>query len=427
MAIERIDLPEAVPSAVSDYEAQNDQIDKLWLNQIDIFQDQSGVVPKGYTFYLGGTPYLGTSDTTITGTESNYIQMTPSGDGSTCSAAYVTDLTGFTWNDTYNGYYDGSGNLCIVNEFVESNDGVITAPKTQRGIIGKEILDGYRTQEIFSGDDRFLESTSKTANVSAFVGGSWATIGYIPSGRFTIIFNTAVYYTNNKAQYSGHFYVSGYLTSNLSTVNIKFSHGSHLGDAIEVGRVRVIYSADSTERGLKLQMEMIRSAGAVTTSNLNVRMENLGNDPGDYMIPVTPISENSPTLPDGSTSFSSTDDWWRFGQGETELWTGNTSIANGATGYITLPIPPENRFRKYRVECSFISGGVSGYGQMNAEPISPKLSAGYSPQDFGFLISTSQYFIASVRGSGEGSNPSSIQVQNVFGGTIYVQRVVGVI
>jgi len=65
---------------------------------------------------MGGTVYHSTAATAIGGGASAYIKLTPSGDGSTLAADYVADLTGVTWNSTYNGYYDISGNAYVFDE-----------------------------------------------------------------------------------------------------------------------------------------------------------------------------------------------------------------------------------------------------------------------------------------------------------------------
>jgi hypothetical protein len=63
-------------------------------------------IVKGAVFQIGGTLYLADSDTAISGAPSEYMKMTPSSDGSVCTAAFVSSLTGVAWNSTYNGWYD---------------------------------------------------------------------------------------------------------------------------------------------------------------------------------------------------------------------------------------------------------------------------------------------------------------------------------
>ena len=101
----------------------------------------SWYVPKGYCFYFAGTIYYADADTLISGTRSNYIQMTASVDGATCTAAFLADLTGVTWDDSWNGYFDTSDNLVIVDEFWAANDGSIAEPKTIIGKLGGQIAD----------------------------------------------------------------------------------------------------------------------------------------------------------------------------------------------------------------------------------------------------------------------------------------------
>ena len=71
-------------------------------------------VLKGAVFQIGGAIFLADSDTTITGTASDYVKITPG--TSTATASYVSSLSGVSWNDTHRGYYDVSGNLYVFDE-----------------------------------------------------------------------------------------------------------------------------------------------------------------------------------------------------------------------------------------------------------------------------------------------------------------------
>ena len=86
---------------------------------------KNGYVLKGTVLSIGGTMYYADSNTAISGTESNYIKITVSGD--TASAEYVSSLpTTIAFNGTYSGYYDGDSNLYLFDESDAINDGYIT-------------------------------------------------------------------------------------------------------------------------------------------------------------------------------------------------------------------------------------------------------------------------------------------------------------
>lgn len=123
MAINKILNPSSTPTAVSDYQAQNNIIAALLLKTgLSAIVSGSNIV-SGAVFNLGGSTYKADADTAITGSASDYVKITPS--GATASASYVSSLTGVSWNAGYQGYYDGSGNLYIFDEFKAYKAGVI--------------------------------------------------------------------------------------------------------------------------------------------------------------------------------------------------------------------------------------------------------------------------------------------------------------
>jgi len=73
-----------------------------------------GYILKGALFNIGGSMFMADSDTAISGTTSDYIKLTVSGD--TATAAYVTNISGVSWNGAYQGCFDSSGNLYITDE-----------------------------------------------------------------------------------------------------------------------------------------------------------------------------------------------------------------------------------------------------------------------------------------------------------------------
>jgi len=130
MSIILVEYPRATLQDQTDYAKQNALIEALNLassdRPIDIDLGTSKVL-KGNIFQIGGAVYRVTADETITGSASFYVKITPS--GATATASYVANITGVTWSDIYNGYYDGSGNLYIFDEGRALVFGYITVRK----------------------------------------------------------------------------------------------------------------------------------------------------------------------------------------------------------------------------------------------------------------------------------------------------------
>lgn len=133
MAINKITWPTENPTTVTDYQAQNNLlIALLKATQIPrktVEIDSTWYIRKGTIFYVGGSTYYVDANTNISGTATPYIKLTPSEDGSTLSASYVTNLTGVSWNDEYSGYYDSSGNYYIFGEVTAIVNGQISEIK----------------------------------------------------------------------------------------------------------------------------------------------------------------------------------------------------------------------------------------------------------------------------------------------------------
>ncbi len=128
MAINRI----AAPLATSPATFATPVVNQLASNILDHELPERIIgtnVVEGARFNIGGVEYVADADTAITGTASDYVKITPSGD--TASAAYVADLTGVTWNPSYKGYYDTSGNLYVFDEVKAMAVGAITAMRKE--------------------------------------------------------------------------------------------------------------------------------------------------------------------------------------------------------------------------------------------------------------------------------------------------------
>lgn len=126
MAIDKLTSPQALATSPNDWIAAVNLIEKLYLgHEIPVRIDyDNDLVLKGSVFQIGGSVYIASADTSITGTPSDYVKIIPG--VSTATAAYVANLTGVTWNDTYNGYYDVGGNFYIFDEDKAYYEGVIT-------------------------------------------------------------------------------------------------------------------------------------------------------------------------------------------------------------------------------------------------------------------------------------------------------------
>lgn len=128
MAIVKINAPGSTPAAflspVLDWLAALLTTAEMPLRVV------GSVIKKGALFNIGGSLFVADADTSITGVASPYIRITPS--GSSATAAFVSSLTGVSWNASYNGYYDGSGNLYIFDELRALAAGAITTLYTTR-------------------------------------------------------------------------------------------------------------------------------------------------------------------------------------------------------------------------------------------------------------------------------------------------------
>jgi len=70
----------------------------------------NGVIKSGSIFNIGGSFFISSGDTSISGTHSgNTINVKFTVSGSSATVEYVTDVSGVTWNSTQQGYYDTDG------------------------------------------------------------------------------------------------------------------------------------------------------------------------------------------------------------------------------------------------------------------------------------------------------------------------------
>ncbi len=124
MSISLIAAPGSTPSDLSDWQAVVAQLAALLLHGSAPVQVIGSNIVRGSVFNIGGVMYVATSDTAISGTQTDYVQITAS--GASATAAFVASLAGVSWNSAYNGYYDGSGRLYLFDEYKAFYAGLIS-------------------------------------------------------------------------------------------------------------------------------------------------------------------------------------------------------------------------------------------------------------------------------------------------------------
>jgi len=147
MGINRLSAPSSSPAGIGDWTAVVNQLAALVLDKEEPVRVSGSNVLKGAFFNVGGVLYVADADTAISGTASDYVKITPA--GATASAAFVASLSGVAWNSTYKGYYDGSGNLYVLDR--------VTAPMKQASEAGDYIIPGFFDRDGVSLDSATVE------------------------------------------------------------------------------------------------------------------------------------------------------------------------------------------------------------------------------------------------------------------------------
>jgi len=112
MSINKIDAPGATPATF--WPQTINQLAALVIDKERPPRNSTTHILNGAMFNIGGVMFVADSDTLISGTDSGLIKLTVS--GSVASPSYVSSSTGVTWNGTYKGYYDISGNFYFIDE-----------------------------------------------------------------------------------------------------------------------------------------------------------------------------------------------------------------------------------------------------------------------------------------------------------------------
>jgi hypothetical protein len=130
MAITLLTQPTTgAPITSADYTSQNDLISANQVPNLSILTgwETVGAAPAikqgSYIRHAGNTYEVDTADEAISGTPSagvNYIALTLS--GSTITAAWVTSITGYSYNPAYGGIYNGTG-LQLIRDVVRLDTG----------------------------------------------------------------------------------------------------------------------------------------------------------------------------------------------------------------------------------------------------------------------------------------------------------------
>jgi hypothetical protein len=109
MAINKITAPLATAPNVFAAPVIN-HLNAHAINVNPIVKIANGYIKQGAIFSIGGELFVADEDTAISGTalDAHFVKLTVS--GTTANASYVSSSTGITWNGSYHGFYDVSGN-----------------------------------------------------------------------------------------------------------------------------------------------------------------------------------------------------------------------------------------------------------------------------------------------------------------------------
>jgi hypothetical protein len=130
MALKKITAPGSPVESIADWDAVVAQLANLVLDKEAPIRVLGSNILKGAIFNHGGALYIADADTAISGSASDYVKITASGDDD-ASAAFVSDLTGVDWDSAYKGYYDEAGNLYVFDELKALALEAISVPKKE--------------------------------------------------------------------------------------------------------------------------------------------------------------------------------------------------------------------------------------------------------------------------------------------------------
>jgi len=128
MALVLIPGPDNAPSTVADWEKINNVLQTIGLDINSPTRISGSKILRGSVIFFAGAWYVADADTTITGNATDYVRLTNS--AGTVTAAFVSSLSGVTFNRTWNGWYDSSMRLYLFDEIKAYAAGAVTAPVT---------------------------------------------------------------------------------------------------------------------------------------------------------------------------------------------------------------------------------------------------------------------------------------------------------
>jgi hypothetical protein len=174
MAIDKQTAPLDSPASLTDWQRLIDITDTLALSFKNPWPVKvvtgTGYIIRGSVFYIGGAWYKANIDVAITGTETDYIQLTVDNINNLVTAAYVATLTDVSWNDQWNGWYDTTGKFYVFDESLAYGAGLIDFPRTVAYSRPKNAETAKANSTAYGNNwARFLESNVDTTDNSALI------------------------------------------------------------------------------------------------------------------------------------------------------------------------------------------------------------------------------------------------------------------
>lgn len=124
MALVLIPGPDNAPSTAADWDKINDVLQTIGLDTSSPIRVVGSNIVRGSVVFFAGAWYVATSDTAITGSATKYVRLT--NNAGTITAAFVSSLSGVTFNKSWNGWYDSSSRLYLFDEVAAYAAGQIT-------------------------------------------------------------------------------------------------------------------------------------------------------------------------------------------------------------------------------------------------------------------------------------------------------------
>jgi hypothetical protein len=104
----KIEGPGDAPSELTDWQKISALFQATWLRLNSPLIVDGSTIKRGSAVNVGGQWYVASLDEAITGSASDYVKLTVSGE--TLTASFASNLSSVSWNDEWSGWYDVSGN-----------------------------------------------------------------------------------------------------------------------------------------------------------------------------------------------------------------------------------------------------------------------------------------------------------------------------